>query len=63
MLPPKPLIKQFYPGNNKLLSEDKNLNRAFQIQLQHETITNIKRLKAFLINILKQHDRLFWVCQ
>lgn len=63
LLPSKPLIKQFYSRNNNLLSEDKNLNRAFQIQLQHETTTNTRGLKGFLISILKQHDRLFWVCQ
>lgn len=59
LLPSKPLIKQSYSRNNNLLSEDKNLNRAFQIQLQHETTTNIRGLKGFLISILKQHDRLF----
>lgn len=59
MLPSKPLTKQFYSRNNQSLSEDKNLNRAFQIQLQDETTTNIKRLKGFLISILKQHNRLF----
>lgn len=63
LLPSKILFKLFYSRNKKLLSKDKNLDRAFYIQLQHETATNIIRLKGILINILRQCDRLFWVCQ